>query len=638
LQAAKKLHRICAKSTGRIPHRDILIVRVKMGARMNHGTEHKSAKFTDSISDWVWQARYRRHDSGIAESDISTTWDRVAYALAAKEESGYRAEWQKRFRDVLSDFVFLPGGRILANAGVHGESLFNCFVMDSPRDKVETIFKALQESMQTIDAGGGIGCDFSTIPPIYRSNRSVDNSAHASSGPVAFMQVWDSACAATSDNGVRPGAMMATLRDDHPDIEAFIDAKRVSGALQHFNLSVLVSDALMRAVETDALWPLMFPVSDQAQSADVEICERQWSGSNAKVPCAVNRRIRARPLWERLMRAAYDAAEPGVIFIDRVRKMNNLAYREQISATNPCGEIPLPAFGACNLGSLNLTKFVRAAFTPNAHLDYSGIASATVIAVRMLDNVYDVSAFPLGQQAEVAMQSRRIGLGVTGLASALIMLGLRYGDEASLQTATKIMCLISHSAYRASVILARERGSFPAFSLERYCAGGFVSTLPHDIHALISKYGIRGSHLTAVAPAGSISLLAGNVSSGIEPVFAFSTKRDVRTPEGHVRSFAVEDYASKLFHQLHGPKAKRIAAFVEAYDVDPVYQLNMQAHVQAHVDNAVSKTVNVPADFSFDSFRNLYKQAHSLGLKGCTVFRPNETTRSALSTCDESVC
>jgi ribonucleoside-diphosphate reductase alpha chain len=601
---------------------------------MNHGTEHKSGKSADSLSDWVWQTRYRRHGSGISESDINATWDRVAYALAAKE-SGYRAEWQKRFRDVLNDFVFLPGGRILANAGVHGESLFNCFVMDSPRDKVETVFQALQESMQTIDAGGGIGCDFSTIRPALRGG---DNSVHASSGPVAFMQVWDSACAATSDNSIRPGAMMATLRDDHPDIEAFIDAKRVSGTLQHFNLSVLVSDAFMQAVEADALWPLMFPVSDQPQPADVEICERQWSGSNAKVPCAVVKQIRARSLWERLMRAAYDVAEPGVIFIDRVRKMNNLAYCEQISATNPCGEIPLPAYGGCNLGSLNLTKFVREPFTPNAHMDCPGIASATVVAVRMLDNVYDVSAFPLAQQTQVAMQSRRIGLGITGLGSALIMLGLRYGDEASLQIATKIMRLISHTAYRASVILARERGSFPALSLEQYCASGFVSTLPHDIHALITKYGIRGSHLTAVAPAGSISLLAGNVSSGIEPVFAFSTKRDVRTPEGRSRSFAVEDYASKLFHQLHGRKAKRTAVFVEAYEVDPVSQLNMQAHLQAHVDNAVSKTVNVPTDFSFDSFLNLYKQAHSLGLKGCTVFRPNETTRSVLSTCDESVC
>jgi ribonucleoside-diphosphate reductase alpha chain len=605
---------------------------------MNHGTEHQSAKFADSLSDWVWQTRYRRHGSGISEPDISATWDRVAHALAAKEESGYRAEWQKRFRGLLSDFVFLPGGRILANSGVHGESLFNCFVMDLLGDKVETIFKALQESMQTIDAGGGIGCDFSTIPPMYRSNSSVDSSAHASSGPVAFMQVWDRACAATSDNGVRPGAMMATLRDDHPDIEAFIDAKRVPGTLQHFNLSVLVSDAFMHAVETDALWPLMFPVPDQPQPAEVEIVERQWSGARGKVLCIVAKQIRARALWERIMRAAYDVAEPGVIFIDRIRKMNNLAYCEQISATNPCGEIPLPAFGACNLGSLNLTKFVREPFTSDAHIDYPALASSAVVAVRMLDNVYDVTAFPLTQQAEVAMQSRRIGLGVTGLASALIMLGLRYGDEASLQTGEKIMRLISHSAYRASVILARERGSFPAFSLEQFCANGFVSTLPHDIHALIAKYGIRGSHLTAVAPAGSISLLAGNVSSGIEPVFAFSTKRDVHTPEGHARSFTVEDYASKLFHQLHGQKAKRTVAFVEAYDVDPVCQLNMQAHVQTHVDNAVSKTVNVPADFSFDSFRNLYKQAHSLGLKGCTVFRPNETTRSVLSTCDESVC
>lgn len=602
---------------------------------MSPDAKHNGAAAANSLSNWVWQTRYQRRDSGKIEPDISAMWDRVAHALVAREEGGYRAEWEKRFRGLLNDFVFLPGGRILANAGIPDESLFNCFVMNSLGNKVATVFAALNESMQTIDAGGGIGCDFSTIPPEYRS---IDSSVHATSGPVAFMHVWDSACAATSDNGIRPGAMMATLRDDHPDVEAFIDAKRVPGALQHFNLSVLVSDAFMHAVETDALWPLMFPVPDQPQSVDVEIIERQWSGTHGNVPCIIAKRIRARALWERLMRAAYDVAEPGVIFIDRVRKMNNLAYCEQISATNPCGEIPLPAYGVCNLGSLNLAKFVRQPFTANAHIDYPAIASAAVVAVRMLDNVYDVSQFPLAQQATMAMQSRRIGLGMTGLASALIMLGQRYGDEASLQTAEKIMRVISHSAYRASVILARERGSFPLFALDQYCANGFVSTLPHDIHALIAKYGIRGSHLNAVAPAGSISLLAGNVSSGIEPVFAFASKRHIVAPDGLMLSFDVEDYALKLFHQLHGKTAKRTAAFVEAYDVDPAAQLNMQAEVQKHVDNAVSKTVNVPADFSFDSFHGLYKRAHSLGLKGCTVFRPNETTRSVLSICDENVC
>jgi ribonucleoside-diphosphate reductase alpha chain len=607
---------------------------------MSPDGKQSGAIVADSLSDWVWQTRYRQrvlHTAGNAtyEADISATWDRVARVLASSEEAGYRAEWEKRFRNVLNDFVFLPGGRILANAGVAGASLFNCFVMNSLGDKVTTIFKALQESMLTIDAGGGIGCDFSTISPTHRSR---DNSANGSSGPVAFMHVWDSACAASSDASVRPGAMMATLRDDHPDIEAFIDAKRASGALQHFNLSVLVSDALMHAVETDTLWPLVYPVSDQPRSADTEILERAWSGASGKVPCIVVKRISARQLWERLMRAAYDIAEPGVIFVDRVRKMNNLAYCEQISATNPCGEIPLPAFGACNLGSLNLTKFVREPFKPTAHIDYLAIASATVIAVRMLDNVYGVSAFPLAEQASVAMQSRRIGLGITGLASAFVMLGQRYGDADSLQTAEKVMQVISHTAYRASIILARERGSFPTFMLDQFFASGFASTLPRDIHSLVERYGIRGSHLIAVAPAGSISLLAGNVSSGIEPVFAFTIKRHVVVEEGRTRSFEIRDYALKLFHELNGAGASRSAAFVEAYEVDPVAQLKMQAQVQMHVDNAVSKTVNVPADFSFDSFRDLYRQAHVLGLKGCTVFRPNQTTRSVLSSCDESGC
>jgi len=580
------------------------------------------------ISRQIWETRYRSGGTGdTAERSIEDTWRRIARALAAAE-SADRERWENRFYAALDGFRFLPGGRIQAGAGTRRRlTLFNCFVMGRIEDSLDGIFEALKEGAITMQQGGGVGYDFSTLRP--RGSLAKSSGAIAS-GPVSFMHIWDSMCATLLSTGNRRGAMIATLRCDHPDIGEFVDAKRDERALRRFNLSVLVTDDLMRAVAAGTDWPLVFPVGPD-EGASVEIVERVWPGAVKPKPCRVHRRVDARALWERIMRAAYDCAEPGVLFIDRVNRANNLYYCEQIGATNPCGEIPLPAYGACDLGSLNLTQFVREPFSLSASLDLDGIASAAQVAVRMLDNVYEISHFPLAQQEAVARGSRRIGLGVTGLADALIMLGVTYGLERSLALGVQVMRTVCHAAYRASIELAREKGVFPEFAAEKYLDGEFIRALPEDIVAGIRSHGIRNSHLTAIAPTGTISLLAGNVSSGLEPVYAFSVQRRIRQADGGERTVQIEDYARRLYRERFRADAELPPAFVSAPQVAPEAQLGLQAALQRYVDNAISKTVTVPADFGFSAFRDLYERAYALGLKGCTAFRPNPVTGEVLT-------
>lgn len=555
------------------------------------------------LSSLVWTARYRYAPrGGPAEPSIEATWDRVAHALADAEPRD-RAGWERRFRAILDDFRFLPGGRILAGAGTGRRvTLFNCFVMGTLDDSLDGIFAALREAALTLQQGGGVGIDFSPLRP---RGTGTDATGGIASGPVSFMQLWNQMSETVTGTTPRRGAMMGTLACDHPDVDAFVAAKEMPGTLAHFNLSLLISDAFMHAVELDADWALRFP------------------------SLGIERVIKARDLWDSIVQHAYDGAEPGVLFIDRIRREGNLAYAETISATNPCGELPLPPYGACDLGSLNLTRFVRDPFTPTARLDRAALADVAAVATRMLDDVYAISGFPLPQQAQAACASRRLGLGITGLADALVMLHLRYDSPEGRSAAADMMRTIAEAAYASSIELARERGSFPLFDAKRYLAAPFVARLPEHLRRGIAEHGIRNSHLTAIAPAGAISLLAGNVSSGIEPIYAAEYDQTVRDVDGSLSQMRVMSFALEQWRALQTsaalPDAFATAATIRAED-----QLAMQAALQPHVDNAISKTTNVPTSIPFAEFASIYRTAWEIGLKGCTAFRPNPITGAVL--------
>ncbi len=560
-----------------------------------------------AISQQIWDMKYRLKapGGGAIDKTIEDSWRRVATALASVEKEP--ALWTDRFYDALRDFRFLPAGRILAGAGTNRTvTLFNCFVMGTIPDDMGGIFTGLREAALTMQQGGGIGYDFSTLRPRGAPVKGVGADA---SGPLSFMDVWDAMCRTIMSAGHRRGAMMATLRCDHPDIEAFIEAKREPGRLRMFNLSVLVTDAFMTAIKEDAPWELKF------------------SGTTFKV-------LRARDLWDKIMRATYAYAEPGVIFIDRINRRNNLNYCETISATNPCGEQPLPPYGACLLGSVNLAALVKEPFTDKAHIDAKEFEDLARIAVRMMDNVTDVSGFPLPQQDAEARAKRRIGLGVTGLADALIMCQLRYGSAASVAMTEVWMRALRRAAYLASVELAKEKGAFPLYDKDEYLAGESIGELEEDVREGIAANGIRNALLTSIAPTGTISLFADNVSSGLEPVFSFKYTRNVLMPDGSRQSEEVSDHAYRLFRRLKGETAPLPDYFVDSQQLSPGDHVIMQAAVQKYIDSSISKTINCPADLSFEAFKDVYLQAYELGCKGCTTYRPNEITGAVLEVKD----
>jgi ribonucleoside-diphosphate reductase alpha chain len=561
-----------------------------------------------SISQQIWDMKYRlKGPSGeLIDKTIEDTWRRVAAALAAPERDP--PLWAERFFAAMSDFKFLPAGRVIAGAGSGRQvTLFNCFVMGTIPDDMGGIFAHLREAALTMQQGGGIGYDFSTLRPRGAPVKGVGADA---SGPLSFMDVWDAMCRTIMSAGYRRGAMMATLRCDHPDIEDFIEAKREPGRLRMFNLSVLVTDALMKAVEDNAPWELSF------------------DGTVWKV-------LPARELWDKIMRATYAYAEPGVIFIDRINRRNNLWYCEEITATNPCGEQPLPPYGACLLGSINLASFVEAPFTPEARLDFDRLCRLVPDCVRMMDNVIDISRFSLPQQQEEASRKRRIGLGVTGLADALILCGLRYGSDAAAAAAERWLGAIQREAYLASTAIAAEKGPFPLFDRDRYLAGETIAGLDEEVRGKVAQNGIRNALLTSVAPTGTISLFADNVSSGIEPVFSFRHTRSVLMPDGSRREEEVSDYAYRMFRRTKGELVPLPDYFVDAQVLAPADHVVMQAAVQKHVDSSISKTINVPAEIPFDQFKDVYLRAYALGCKGCTTYRPNEVTGAVLAAKDE---
>jgi ribonucleoside-diphosphate reductase alpha chain len=585
--------------------------------------------FRADISHHVWQTKYQYRPGGGARGDrtVSDTWQRVARALAGVEPEP--DVWRPQFEQALQGFRFLPAGRILAGAGVDRQvTLFNCFVMGRVADSIDGIFDALKEGARTTQQGGGIGYDFSTLRPRGTQARHVGSIA---SGPVSFMRIWDSMCATMLSTGARRGAMMATLRCDHPDVHEFITAKQDPRELRHFNVSVQVTDDFMEAVRQDESWPLVFPEVDLDQRAPSgETVYRRWPGQPAPVPCRVLRHVRARELWERIMHCTYEYAEPGVLFVDRVNAMNNLSYREHITATNPCGEIPLPPYGACDLGSINLTQFVVNPFSSSARFDLEGLGAMAATATRMLDDVIDVSRYPLEAQSEQARGSRRIGLGVTGLADALIMMGVHYGQPRARTLAAEVTATICHAAYRASIGLARDKGVFPFYDREQYACSPFIRSLPEDIQKGIAQYGIRNSHLLAIAPTGTVSLLANNISSGIEPVFDFNFARNVLNTDGTTTRYHLRDYAYERWRAQWGDGSLP-DFFIDARSLDPEAHLDMEAAIQPYVDNAISKTINVPREYDFAAFRRLYERAHEKGLKGCTTFRENPVTGSVLT-------
>jgi ribonucleoside-diphosphate reductase alpha chain len=561
--------------------------------------------FDSPLAGEIWASKYRfaPEEGQAGDAIVEETWARVARALAEAEAPEARAHWTDRFAWALEDFRFLPAGRILAGAGTgRAVTLFNCFVMGTIPDDLGGIFDHLREAALTMQQGGGVGMDFSTLRPAGARVQGVGAEA---SGPISFMEVWDSMCKTIMSAGQRRGAMMGCLRIDHPDIEAFIDAKRDPTRLRNFNLSVLVTDAFMDALAADRDWPLVF-------------------GG------CVHRTVSARVLWERLMRATYDCAEPGVIFIDRVNALNNLGHCESVAASNPCGEQMLPPYGACLLGSINLAKLVRAPFERDAALDEAELCELTRTAVRMLDDVIDVSRFPLPAQEAEAKAKRRIGLGVTGLADALIFCGARYGDDAALALTTHWLSLIKREAYRASADLAREKGAFPLYDAAMLDRPNLIS-LDEETRSAIRAHGLRNGCLTSIAPTGTTSLLAGNVSSGIEPVFAFAYSRKVLQPDGARREEAVEDYAFAAWRRLNGDAPPPDHAFVTAQTLHPIDHLKMQAAAQALIDASISKTVNCPEDIDFAAFAEIYREGYRLGCKGLTTYRPNLITGSVLT-------
>jgi ribonucleoside-diphosphate reductase alpha chain len=578
-----------------------------------------------TISEEVLLEKYSKG----SERSILDVNQRVARALAKAESPDQQATWEARFLHALQS-GFLPAGRIQSAAGTDlAATLINCFVqpVGDSIAHVENghpgIYTALTEAAETMRRGGGVGYDFSRIRPRGAWVGSTQSSA---SGPVSYMRVFDRSCETVESAGARRGAQMGVLRCDHPDIEEFIHAKD-AGDLKNFNLSVGITDAFMQAVQNNEAFSLLHHaepgLAQKAAGAYQDKDSGPW----------IYRRLPARDLWDQIMRSTYDHAEPGVLFLDHINRDNNLSYCETITSTNPCAEQPLPPYGCCCLGSIDLTRFIDHPFQGDASFDEAGFCDVARVAVRMLDNVLDVTVWPLPQQQEEARSKRRVGLGFTGLGDALVMLGLRYDTPEARDMAQHIAELMRNTAYDASVELARERGPFPLFKADLYLGEPtFASRLPAALKERVRDHGLRNSHLLSIAPTGTISLaFADNASNGIEPAFSWCYTRKKRMPDGSLKEYAVEDHAWRLYRQLFGEHCALTPAFVTALEMSAHAHEAMVAAVAPFIDTAISKTVNVPADYPYAEFQNLYLQAWQSGLKGLATYRPNAVLGSVLS-------
>ena len=532
------------------------------------------------------------------------TFRRVAKQLASKEELS--AYWEEEFYQVMVDFDFIPAGRILTNAGTtrKNATMFNCYVMNDLPDSMDGIFETVRESALTQQMGGGVGFNFSTLRP---KGAWVEGCESESSGPLSFMSVFDATCRTIMSAGNRRGAQMGVLNIDHPDIEDFIEAKRGNKTLEMFNISVGVSDKFMETLRDKGDWDLVF------------------AGK-------VYKTVKAVELWDKIIKSTYDYAEPGVLFLDRINKMNNLWFIEDLKATNPCGEQPLPPYGACLLGAINLTKFVLDPFTEVAKIDWKKLSETINVAVRLLDNVIENSEFPLEKQRQEALDKRRLGLGVTGLANMLMMLRSTYGSDESIEIIDDLMGFFTNETYSASIDLAEEKGSFPLLDKEKYVQSKFIQSLDIEISERIMENGIRNSHLTTIAPTGTTSMFAGNVSSGLEPVFALSYDRKIRNgQEGDESTLEMVDYGLLKYREFAGYDAELPSYFVTTADITPQQHIDVQATIQRWIDSSTSKTINVPTDFPFEDFKDIYTTAYESGLKGCTTFRPSEHIQGVIT-------
>ncbi|MEW5679812.1 adenosylcobalamin-dependent ribonucleoside-diphosphate reductase [Comamonas kerstersii] len=580
---------------------------------------------TQPISQDVLAEKYLATGEQTAED----LFRRVSKALADQEKPELRAEWAEKFFQNMQAGA-IGAGRIMAAAGLDTKAtLINCFVQpvaDATNGFDEHgnpgIYTALSQAAETMRRGGGVGYDFSNLRP---KGAKVKGTNSFASGPCSFIDVFDASCTTVESAGARRGAQMGVMRIDHPDVLDFITAKRQKGRWNNFNVSVGVTSAFMQAVESDAQWELVHiatPSDNQIEEGAHQREDGKW----------VYRTVAARELWDTIMKSAYDFAEPGILFIDNINTDNNLYYAETIAATNPCGEQPLPPYGCCDLGPIILTKFVRDAFTENAHFDFEAFRAAVSIQVRMLDNVLDATVWPLPEQHKESQQKRRIGVGFTGLGDALIMLGLKYNSEAGVAQGEEIARNMRDAAYLASVELAKEKGAFPLFDADKYLQSGFTQRLPEEIRAAIRKHGIRNSHLLSIAPTGTVSLaFADNASNGIEPPFSWTYQRKKRTADGGNAFYTVEDHAYRLYKAKFGADAELPAYFVSALEMTAAEHVAMMRAVQPYIDTAISKTVNIPADYPFEDFKNLYMESWKAGLKGCATYRPNDTLGAVLS-------
>lgn len=561
--------------------------------------------FEQPIAEQIWRAKYQyKTVSGEIDYSVHDTWSRVAHALAQTERAEDREDVTKLFFDAMDGFKILPAGRILSGAGTkRSVSLSNTFVMKTLPDSVDGIMDVVKDAAMTMKMGGGLGFDFSTLRPKGTLVQGLDCPA---AGPLAAMDICDAVCRMLV-SGMGRGAMMATMRVDHPDIEDFIKVKSDATRMRNFNLSVMITDAFMEAVDADRDWKLT------------------WKGSTI-------RRVKARALWTMIMRQNYEAAEPGVLFVDRINASNPLNYLEQISSTNSCAEQPLPPNGTCPLTSINLARLVTAPFTPKARLDLAEPRRLTAIAVRMLDNAVDVSDYAVEEQRVEAQTKRRIGIGVTGVADALAMLSVPYGSAASTDLIESWMRTLSNSAYLASAQLAATRGAFAVYDRDQHMKNELIQSLDANVQTAIATHGLRNATLTTIAPTGTTSMFGGNVSSGIEPIFSTSYKRKITEADGSKSEQVIEDYAAHLYHQIYGETAPLPAGFVTVADLTPEDHLRVQAAAQNWVDSGISKTVNCPADIDFEAFQSIYREAYRSGCKGCTTYRPNAITGSVLST------